>query len=447
MSNVQNFENLYNDNYTKISSYCYFLLKNSSEAEDVVSETFFRAYQNVTTGKKIEKAWLYTVARNLIYNKFKSVEYKNKIRNNEFYEMQPDNIDIEKESITKESYQQFLKLLSELPKDQKEAVSLRYIQEFEYVEIALIMTRSTDAVKNLVSKGLKRLKIENDKEKKIQILPLFFTSSSLLNSQSSILNQIQNNLFINHTAVNALSTIVTLTTGKIIALLTTTAVVAAAAAGGTVYLATNTTSNSSNQSNVQTTSTLVPITSTVANSITTTAVTTTTATLTTAYDPTFDISFKLPAGWKSIVVNMGQGTCSSMSSELKDPSTCPNNGYAKSLMIYNDPNYVPQFNNLNILINFPKVFFQISPLEYTEPYYAFCAERGSDCGTQKNIYFKVIGKNIKVLYEDKNYTGITFSSLPTGQKSVYKIFGIRNIAAVDAENLNTIKQICESITY
>ena len=63
-------EEIIGEYYDDIYKYCYWRIKNSTEAQDITQETFLRFMQNLSTyidmGKP--KALLYTIARNLCIN-------------------------------------------------------------------------------------------------------------------------------------------------------------------------------------------------------------------------------------------------------------------------------------------------------------------------------------------------------------------------------------------
>jgi RNA polymerase sigma-70 factor (ECF subfamily) len=186
------FEDIYNEYYKEILRFCFFKLKNKDEAEDLVSEVFIKAYSHFAKfDGNNARAWLYKIARNSIYDRFKAYENKNRLYTDD--ESFTDENNPEKKILINEDYKDLLNSIEKLPEFEKEAVTLRYIQELDYAEIAKIMGKTVNAVKILVTKGLKKLKVEDD-DKKLKDLTFMFIPSFSLETQSKIYN----NLFLNH---------------------------------------------------------------------------------------------------------------------------------------------------------------------------------------------------------------------------------------------------------
>ncbi len=62
----------------KVCRYVMGLVRDSAEAEDITQETFLRAYRKLSSvhDKKWLSAWLYRIATNLCYDRFRRVSYK-----------------------------------------------------------------------------------------------------------------------------------------------------------------------------------------------------------------------------------------------------------------------------------------------------------------------------------------------------------------------------------
>ena len=107
-SKKQLIEKLYKENYSRISSYCYLKLCNKSDVEEVVSDTFFKAF--IALSEKNSEfnsytAWLYTIARNTIYDKSKSYAFKNVSIDTEFVDkVSDDDRNIEENIMKEDSY-------------------------------------------------------------------------------------------------------------------------------------------------------------------------------------------------------------------------------------------------------------------------------------------------------------------------------------------------------
>lgn len=127
---------------------CVVMLKNQSDAEDAVQDTFMTYIQKAPQfdSREHEKAWLITVAANkcrdmLRYQKKHRTESEDKL----FYVAQEDEGGL------------ILEALSMLPEKFRVVLTLYYIEEYKIDDIAEIIGRSSSAVKMRLQKGRRLL--------------------------------------------------------------------------------------------------------------------------------------------------------------------------------------------------------------------------------------------------------------------------------------------------
>lgn len=60
------FLDLYESCFDDVYRYIYFKVGNSWDTDDIVSDTFKRAYEKYKTVKVDSRAWLFTIARNAV---------------------------------------------------------------------------------------------------------------------------------------------------------------------------------------------------------------------------------------------------------------------------------------------------------------------------------------------------------------------------------------------
>jgi RNA polymerase sigma factor (sigma-70 family) len=142
----------------------------AQEAEDVVQETFIKAFSHLETfspSKAAFKTWLFTIARNQSINVFSSLKRKalrflndldvdeNPGRSdNPFSSTQQDveNLLAEKQELLRVE-----QALMRLPERQRTAVLLKAKEDMSYDEIARIMNTSSSSVESLIFRGRKKL--------------------------------------------------------------------------------------------------------------------------------------------------------------------------------------------------------------------------------------------------------------------------------------------------
>lgn len=157
----QAFGSLYQKYLEPIYNYIFFQVNgNKQEAEDLTEEVFLRCFQVVmeeTKKNKNFRALVYTIARNLIIDNYRSMKDEVDIENIEI----PSNKVWNPEATLENS--QLSKTLSEaireLRPNLQEVIILRYILDLDTDEIAEIMSISTNYVRVLQYRALQSLKV------------------------------------------------------------------------------------------------------------------------------------------------------------------------------------------------------------------------------------------------------------------------------------------------
>lgn len=149
------FEELYSKYSKLIYKIAYSILKNKSDAEDVMQLVFEKIYsmdkENLPT--KNETSWIYSVTKNETLNYFKS--NRNNINLDDIYEIEDNNQEISK-IIDQENYN---RLISKLNDNEKEIISLKIISNFSFEEIGKILNMPTGTVKWRYYKAIKTLRL------------------------------------------------------------------------------------------------------------------------------------------------------------------------------------------------------------------------------------------------------------------------------------------------
>ena len=149
------FEEFYTKYNKLIYKIAFSILKNKSDAEDVMQLVFEKIYsmdkENLPT--KNETSWIYSVTKNETLNYFKS--NRNNINLDDIYEIEDNNHEISK-IIDQENYN---RLISKLNDNEKEIISLKIISNFSFEEIGKILNMPTGTVKWRYYKAINTLKL------------------------------------------------------------------------------------------------------------------------------------------------------------------------------------------------------------------------------------------------------------------------------------------------
>lgn len=148
---VQSFMALYEHYLPRVYKYAYYHVIKKHEAEDVVSQTFLQAMENLHTynyrGIPFGH-WLYRIASNVIYHSQR--HRKNEHSKADLIQVADVEVDADKLDL--------LRLLRTLPDTQQQVLVLRYIQDLSIRDVARIMDCSEGAVKQLSYRAINTLR-------------------------------------------------------------------------------------------------------------------------------------------------------------------------------------------------------------------------------------------------------------------------------------------------
>jgi RNA polymerase sigma-70 factor (ECF subfamily) len=154
------FGQLYDIYSDTVFRYIYYRVSAKPLAEDLTSETFLRALRRITTfswqGRDFG-AWLVTIARNLVADHFKSSRHRMEVPTGEMLdsnEVEPSPEDSVLESLSNEA---LLDAVHRLNDQQRECVTLRFLQGLSVAETADIMGKNEGAIKTLQYRAVRTL--------------------------------------------------------------------------------------------------------------------------------------------------------------------------------------------------------------------------------------------------------------------------------------------------
>jgi RNA polymerase sigma-70 factor (ECF subfamily) len=139
----------------------------TQEAEDLVQETFLRAYRNFSSLRpdSNHRAWLYKIATNCALTHLKRENRRATMST--ALEAEPEifrhNGALPDEHV---SEKRVIALIAKLPARQKICVTLRYLEEFDYPEIARTVGCSEASVRANVYQAIRRLRRELQQERR-----------------------------------------------------------------------------------------------------------------------------------------------------------------------------------------------------------------------------------------------------------------------------------------
>lgn len=157
---------VYNEYLTPIYRYIYLRVRDKELANDLTQDVFikvFNSLESFTIRSTSPLAYFYTVARNILVDNYR--KKKSVILGEEELEMRMiDEDDPEKQAIVKDTINTLSQALENISSNEAEALTLKFIEDYSNKEIAEIMGKSEEAVRQLQSRGMKALRTILKKE-------------------------------------------------------------------------------------------------------------------------------------------------------------------------------------------------------------------------------------------------------------------------------------------
>lgn len=139
------FDQLLNRHKNTLFNYIYFIVKDRDLTDDIFQDTFIKAITTIKQGRYTEsgkfKAWITRIAHNLIIDYFRQEKNENTVSNDETCVDLFNNSDlcdgnIEDILVNGQIITDVRKLVSLLPKNQKDVLEMRYYKDMSFKEIS-----------------------------------------------------------------------------------------------------------------------------------------------------------------------------------------------------------------------------------------------------------------------------------------------------------------------
>jgi RNA polymerase sigma-70 factor (ECF subfamily) len=157
LSTKENFNDLYSRTYLRVFRYIFSLLGGPlQDVEDLTAKTYLRAWKSRKSFHGNENAalgWLLKIARNLVIDDYRRNELRDDSNHLEPPVLLSSERPLEDEVINNEKKTILWGLLQELPSEQREIITLRYLLDFRVNQVATFM----DIPENTVSVKLRRI--------------------------------------------------------------------------------------------------------------------------------------------------------------------------------------------------------------------------------------------------------------------------------------------------
>jgi RNA polymerase sigma-70 factor, ECF subfamily len=151
---------LYDHYHVSVYRFVYYRVGSVALAEDLTSETFFRALRSMASFRWQGKdfgAWLMTIARNLTTDHFKAGRTRLEYATEDMSPHDEPTEGPETSVLASLTNRALLTALTQLPQEQQECLVMRFLQGLSISETATVLGRSDGAVKQLQLRGVRNL--------------------------------------------------------------------------------------------------------------------------------------------------------------------------------------------------------------------------------------------------------------------------------------------------
>lgn len=159
---TQAFSAVYEECFVPVFRYIYLRVKNKTEAEDLAQTVFLKAYQSLPVFREQGRpflAYLFTIARNAVIDFWRTSQRNIAGDPEEILRVISDpKADPVNRIDEKQAAEMVKQTMKNLTPDQQEVLSLKFMGELSYQEIAKIIGKSEEAVRQLQCRGLKALR-------------------------------------------------------------------------------------------------------------------------------------------------------------------------------------------------------------------------------------------------------------------------------------------------
>jgi RNA polymerase sigma-70 factor (ECF subfamily) len=151
---------LYDHYQSSVYRFLFYRTRSSALAEDLCSETFFRALRSMSNFRWQGKdfgAWLMTIARNLATDHFKSGRTRLEMTTEDMGVHDDATEGPEAAVLAGLTNEILLTSLKSLPDEQRDCLIMRFLQGMSIAETAAVLGRSDGAIKQLQLRGVRNL--------------------------------------------------------------------------------------------------------------------------------------------------------------------------------------------------------------------------------------------------------------------------------------------------
>ena len=155
------FEEVYRNYYTPLFRYILTRIKDRAEAEDMTQVVFMKIWKHIPSWNTLHTSpisFFFTVARNTLIDHFRKNSKKEIVSDEIVYNFSLSKDSGEDLSKDREMKEEMRNYILKLSPDQQEIIILYYMNDMTYKEIAEMIEKQEDAIRQLHSRAIKKLR-------------------------------------------------------------------------------------------------------------------------------------------------------------------------------------------------------------------------------------------------------------------------------------------------
>lgn len=158
------YQNMVKEHSARIFNLALLKCNQVSLAEDICQETFIRVYKGIKNFRRESTlgTWIYRIALNVCHTMImkESRRTKNIVRLEDVRDLNKVGLENDFQDIVmrKSNEQLIRRAISALPRKQSDAITLYYLKEFQYSEVAKIMSIPINTVKSHIRRAKESLR-------------------------------------------------------------------------------------------------------------------------------------------------------------------------------------------------------------------------------------------------------------------------------------------------
>jgi len=163
---AESFARLYDIHVKRVYRYIFYRVSDISVAEDLTQEVFLRGWKALPKFRKVSNkpfvGWLLTIAHNLVIDHYRSRRMESTLEDDI---MTADTAtDPQQMAAVGMEQKRLQEAIRQLRPEQQQVIILRFIEGFEYSEIAALLGKKEGAIRVIQHRALKGLKQILDKD-------------------------------------------------------------------------------------------------------------------------------------------------------------------------------------------------------------------------------------------------------------------------------------------